>query len=143
VPHQRIITGAHVLCFINGSVLGRVKSVTFAPSIAPDTIRGVDSNLPYELADGPASLSGTIGLWRTIGDGGAEGPGIATPFAQLPRGKYLHLVLLERISDTIVFEAPRCRITSQHWEIRPKVMVEGALSFEAIGWNNEVRPARP
>jgi hypothetical protein len=133
------VTAARVLCYINGRLIGKVTTFRWNIETAKDEIRGVDSAFPFELAPGATRISGTLNLIKLVGDGGAEGLGMTAPEGHAITEQYFTLALVERLSDTTVFEAPFCSVTSQSWDAQSKGRVEGSISFRALTWNNESR----
>lgn len=134
---QRIVGGGHSVVEINGRVEGRFSAFEWESDQGEDEIRGVDSNLPFELADGPVSLRGSLAMWRVMGDGGAEGAGLTQPTAELPRSRYFSMRLLDRLGGHVMFEADQCRVRRQRWRVAPKQLVSGTIEFSGIGWSNE------
>jgi hypothetical protein len=134
----RTITGASVICYVNGKVLGRATGFSFQSVTPRRAIYGIDSCEPYELAPTQAKVSGTISVVRTIGDGGADG--MVADFEDLSRERYFSIALVERGSDRVFFQASACSLVSQLWSIPSKSHISGTLSFEALGWSNETTP---
>lgn len=140
MPGPRTITGAHVICYVNGARFGRVTSVIWKSATPRKAIYGLDSVDPHELAPTTTRISFTVNLLRTIGDGGAEGAGMAANYEDLPREKYFTMQLVDRSTDTVLFQAQYCSVTMQSWSIPIKDKVTGVLEAEAITWSNEVKP---
>ena len=84
-------------------------------------------------------MTGKIGLFRTVGDGGIEGSGFTANYEQLSREKYFSLALIERTSDTVIFRADYCSVISQDWDASERSILRGSLEFEALDWSNEFR----
>jgi hypothetical protein len=82
-----------------------------------------------------------MSIYRTVGDGGAEGGGMTAPAEELPREKYFSVLLVDRgASDAVIFQADDCSLTSQAWSVPSRGIVTGSLEFEALTWSNEVKP---
>lgn len=133
-----VLTGAHVLLYINGRQVGRVTSFVWSPRRTVRRIQGIDTLLASELAPGPVSVSGQIGLIRTRRDGGAEGAGLMAPPPDLTREQYVSLLLKDRIADTVIFRADQCMVDSQSWRSETKNIISGTVTFEGISAFNEV-----
>lgn len=140
MARARTVVGAHLICFINGQPFGRITHFTFQSATPRRPIYGLDSMDPYELAVTQAKIRGTMRIYRTVGDGGAEGAGITANFDDLPREKYFTVQLIERGSDKIFFQAELCSVVTQSWDVPAKGVVSGTIEFEAITWNNEIHP---
>jgi hypothetical protein len=140
MARARVITGAAVVCYINGQQFGRVFGFSFKSLTPRKAIYGLDSVDPHELAPTQSRVTGTLRLYRTVADGGAEGAGMAANFEDLPREKYFTVQLVDRGTDKVLFQAQFCSAVSQSWDIPIKGIVTGTLEFEAITWSNEIRP---
>lgn len=131
------LPGAAITCYVNGQRFGRVTSFSWE-SMTPFKARyGLDSADPFELVPMYTKVQGSIGLLRTVGDGGAEGAGMTVSFEDLPRGKYFSLMLVDRGSDQVLFQAELCVAKVQKWDVRSRSIVTGSVEFEGISWTNE------
>lgn len=139
MAHARVITGAMVLCYINGTRFGRVSGFSFKSLTPRKPLYGLDSIEPHELAPTISRCSGTLRLYRTTGDGAAQGAGMAASFDDLPREKYFTIQLIDRGTDKVLFQAQHCSVVSQSWDHLAKGIITGSVEFEAISWANEVR----
>jgi hypothetical protein len=131
----KTITGAAVVCYINGRVLGRVTDFNFSTVTPKRAIYGIDSLAPYELAPQPTKITGSINLVRTLGDGGSED--MVAGYDDISKEKYFSIALVEIGSQITIFQAASCSATSQSWGIPARGSVKGSVSFEALGWTNE------
>jgi len=138
----RSIVTAGVICYINGKPFGRVKDFRFESSTGKKPQYAVDTLEPYELIPTITRVTGSMTLQRTVGDAGAEGAALTVRFEDLPRERYFSVQLIERVSDTLIFEAKYCAVTRQSWSFPEKGVVTGSVEFEAIDWSNELRPAQ-
>lgn len=136
------IATAGVILKVNGRTFGRVRTFEYAVDSPKKAIYGVDSLEPFELAPMQTKVSGKMTLYRTVGDGGVEGAGMAGILEEIPKEKYFSLLLLELISGTVVFQANYCSVLRQSWSVGEKGLVGGAVDFEALDWSNEIRPAK-
>lgn len=137
-----IIAGAHVLCYINGRLYSQVSGLQWDSGTPKKEIYGIDSPEPFELAPTVGRLSGRLSLFRVVGDGGLQGPGIASRYIDLPAQKYFRLQLVERRGSTVIFEAEFCTVESESWSVPAKGLVTGTMNFKAINWANEVKPVQ-
>lgn len=140
MARARVVVSAHITCRINGQPFGRVTHFSFRSQTPSKPLYGIDCIDPYELAVTTTKIVGTMRVYRTVGDGGAEGAGITANFEDLPRGKYFTVQLLERGSDKVFFQAELCTVISQSWDLPAKGAVTGTIEFEAISWQNEIKP---
>jgi hypothetical protein len=132
-----VVRGATVVLYVNSKVYAEVNSFEFTSNTPAKEIRGIDSTEVLELAATTGSCSGTIGVHRLSGTGGLEGIGVAVRYEDLPAQKYVSLQLVDRSSDTVLFEATKCRIETQGFGVAAKGIMSGKLTFKAISWTNE------
>lgn len=142
MARAKVITGASVVLHLNGKPFGRVRAFQWSSDTPRAPKYGLDSTEPFELIPTTTRITGRISLYRTVGDAGAEGAGMTAPYEFLPKEKYFSLYLVERGSDTTIFEALYCSVVRQSWSAPEKGMVTGEIEFEALDWSNEFRPAR-
>ncbi|NDD85746.1 hypothetical protein EBZ38_15905 [bacterium] len=138
MARSRLITGAKVVVYVNGSVFGYAINFRWTSSTPRRAIYGIDSGEPYELAPTTTRIVGSMSLYRTIDGGGLEGPGVVANLDNIPREKYFSIALMERSSGQVIFRAEQCSVVSQSWDIPSRGIVTGSFEFEALAWNNEV-----
>lgn len=138
---SHVLTGAKVALYVNGKAYAKVTGFRWTSTTPKRAIYGVDSVDPFELAPTITKCVGTLSVVRLSGDGGAEGAGLTAPYDMLPNEKYCSIVLLEPHSDLILFEARQCSVIAQSWDAPSRGIMTGSIEFEALSWNNEVRPA--
>ena len=133
----KTLTGAHIMCYVNGKLYGRVSSFTWSSQTVHKPIYGIDSADPFELAAANTKITGSMSVYRLIGDGGAQGAAIVPKYEDMPRGRYFNVTLIDRSTDLILFQAKYCVLQSENWTIPSKGIITGQLQFEAIDWSNE------
>ena len=134
-----VVVSAGVKLYLNGKPYGNVTEFSWTSATPRRAIYGLDVTEPCELAPTTTRVAGNVEVIRTVGDGGAEGAGITATYPDLSAEKYFTLQLIERKSDTVIFEARYCSLVSQSWQAPLKGVVSGSLDFEALEWNNELR----
>jgi hypothetical protein len=140
MSRAKVIVGAGVILYVNGKPYGRVSAFSFSSSTSRKSQYGLDSLEPFELSPTVTKISGQISLYRTIGDAGAEGASMTVSYEELPREKYFSVQLVERLSDTTIFDARYCSLESQTWSVSQHGIMTGQIEFEALDFNNELRP---
>jgi hypothetical protein len=133
------IHGARVVCYINGSVLG-VNSFKFTSDTPRRPVYCLDMQFPGELVLQSTRIVGTLGVYRQASDGGIEGVGMIATTPDLMSEKYFTILLVDRVTDTVLFSAELCSVLSQDWQVSTKDLMHGTIQFQAILWSNEVRP---
>lgn len=134
-----LITGAKVFLYVNGRPYGRCADFRWNSDTPARSIRGIDSMEPFELAPTVSNVSGSMTIYRLSNDGGAEGAGLVAPVSELSREKYASMMLIERNTNQVLFRTDFVKLTGQSWSAPARGYVMGNLSFEAIGYSNEVR----
>jgi len=134
------LAGAHVVVYVNSRVYAQVSGFTWSSTTPRKVIYELDSVIPAELAQTITSISGSLKLFRLIGDGGVQGPGMVAPFEDLSKERYFSLQLIERRSDTCIFSAGSCSVESESWSAEAKGLITGTMNFKALTWTNEVKP---
>jgi hypothetical protein len=135
---SKVIRGADAKVYVNGALLGIVEGWQIAISDGTTEIRGIDNPLPAELAETVYSCTGSLNVYRLRGDGGAEGRGLTALPEKLPHIKYISLRLVDRVTDTPIFESNYVRVNRQQWEIRTKGIMQGQIAWTGIGYVNEI-----
>jgi hypothetical protein len=138
----KTLTGPHIICYVNGKLYGRVSNFSWDSQTVHKQIYGLDSADPFELAAGQTKISGSLTIYRLIGDGGAQGAGIVPKYEDMPRGRYFNMTMIDRSTDLILFQARYCVLQAESWSVPMRGIVTGQLHFEAIDWSNEVRPTQ-
>lgn len=128
-----------VVVHVNGKPYAYATHFRFESATPHEDIREIDNVDPVELAVTVTNVRGSLGLLRVAGDGGLQGQGVTSHYGQLPVNKYFSVALVDRITQTIFFEARQCVVESESWDMAPKALVSGTLNFKGIHWNNEAR----
>lgn len=136
-----VISGAHVECYVNGRLVGRVTSFQMNSSTPYKSARGIDVMHTLEKIVTTTDISFSLGLVRTMGDGGAQGAGITSAPEDISLMKYFTVLLKERRTDLPVFKADLCVCTAENWSVDAKGRMTGSVSCEGITWSNETTNA--
>lgn len=138
---SRVVVGAHVVVYVNGKAYGRCASFEWGSSTPRRALRVVDAEEAAELIQQGGTVDGSMAVYRVHKDGGLEAAGMVARFREQTREKYFSILVLDRYTDTVIFQADRCSVTSQRWSIM-RGLVMGHVAWSAIEWNNETE-ARP
>lgn len=141
MARARVISSAAVIMYINGRPYGRVSEFSFRSMSPRRALFGLDSMHPYELAPTQGKITASMKVYRTVGDGGAEGAGMTATFEEVARERYFSVMLVDRgAQDTVLFQADNCSLVSQAWSVPTRGIITGSLEFEALMWSNDVKP---
>lgn len=138
LPPNQILAGPHLLCYINGYLVGRVTSFSFNNKTNVREIAGLDYPMLFEIGAASTRVNGSLGLLRMVGDGGAQGIGIMQSMPDVARGKYFTLTVIDRHNGLPVFVSNYCFGIEESWEFVDKNLVSGSVSFSALIYGNEV-----
>lgn len=143
MANPQTVVAARLVCYVNGVRYGKVTGFHYSSETSHKEARGIDSLVPYELMPTSVRVTGSMSVVRTTADGGLEGAGLTAPIPDIPRERYFSLTVLDRMTDTVVFRADQCKVTSQSWAVEARSPVSGQFTFQAIIFNNEVGASTP
>lgn len=136
----QVVSGAHVVVYLNNQVYSRVKEISFQSTEPAREVQTIDTLLPAEEIPGPVRCRVTMRVYRLHRDGGAQGAGATTTWADITRQKYAAVVVIDRATDTVIFRADRAKLVSEDWPVG-RALMEGTLVFQVLFWGNEIQPA--
>lgn len=140
MAQSKVITGGRTFCYINGNLFGRIDSFSFGYGTPKKAIRGIDIPFPIELAPTYLEVTGTMTLYRLVGDGGTQGAGINVDPMLLSLQKYFTILITERSSDINLFKADYCSTDNESWTVAARGVMKGTVTFHGIVWSNEASP---
>lgn len=133
-----VLTGAKVVLYVNKNPIARAMEFSWDEATPHKPVFGLDSIEAFELAPGVTTVTGTIQVVRCSRDGGAEGAGLQVPALDRAYQRYVTLMLIDRDSDTTLFQADRCVVLRQQWSAPTRGIVRGVIQFQAIRAQNEI-----
>lgn len=137
---RQVISGADVVVYLNNQVYARVAEISFQNMEPAREVQTIDTLLPAEEVPGPVRCRVTMRVYRLRRDGGAQGAGATTTWPDITRQKYAAVLVVDRVTDAVLFRADRCKMVSEDWPIGRALLV-GTLTFQILSWSNEVQPA--
>lgn len=135
------IASAQVLLFVNGNMVGQVSDFQWTSVTNHGVTYGLDSALPVELPPTTCLVQGSMTVYRTLGDGGAEGMGVTTQFQDVMRQQYTTLALVERSSGLPLFQCSYTQFNTQQWNLVAKGLMQGQLTFVGVSAVSELAQA--
>lgn len=72
MARQKILRGADLQVYINGKLFAICTGFRFNEDFGRHDIYGIDQDVPFELAPGQSSISGSIDCVRLRRDGGID-----------------------------------------------------------------------
>lgn len=141
-PTAKYASGARCILKINDQIVGFAFGVSWRISTNFVEINTIDDYLPYELAPQRVSVEGTISALHIPGQSATtqlwQGDVLSFMF-----NRYFTLEVRDSQTDALLFQAPRCVITSRTEEVRVDQLNNVSLSWKAIGWLDEKKPELP
>ncbi len=134
------IAGAQINVYLNGNRLNQVTSFSFRSAENRRPVYAVDQNEPYEFIPTTSTVQGTLHLVRVLNDGGSQGLGMSGGIDNMVNERYFSLLVTERSTDAVLFNAPECSLTDESWDMSARGVVGGTIDFLALTWNNEAIP---
>jgi hypothetical protein len=137
MSRPKIVVAAKILVYVNGKLFGRCTSFAWTSNTPRKKIRTIDIQNPVELAATSVDVVWSLGVIRTIGDGGLQGAGLAALQSQLSREKYFTLQLTERTSGLTLFRSDYNNTDTETWQVTAKGLLLGTAGGSGIQWVNE------
>lgn len=132
-----VVHAAELKIYVNGELFGVATGMNWEINDSVAAIHGIDRREAFELAEGAEDVTGSLRVFRLRGDGGLEGRGITALPHEKPLEKYISLTVTHRRTDELIFQSPRVRISTQKWDVTPKGLLQGSVTFRGIGYINE------
>ena len=129
--------GSAVKVKVNGQDLGIAQSISWSQSYGINTIMGIDSPFPQEIAPGHCSISGTISGIRIIGDGGLEGQGLLAYAENMLQKRYSLLQVVDRTNGDNILRVNQAMFSDQNWNISARGLVTFSVKFDGILATND------
>lgn len=133
----KALAGAGLKLYINNRLFAIATGFEWRSEGGRRAIYGLDQVNPIELAPSVSTVTGTVECLRIKLDGGLEGRGIVTSDANMLLEKYISIVLIDRLNDTVVFRCENAAVNTQQWKVNSKGLLAGSFTFQGITWDNE------
>ena len=132
-----LITSPQTVCYINSIPFARCSGLNYDISTPRREIRGIDTLEPLELLPTFASIHGTMHIYRLHQDGGIEAAGMIATFNKLTKEKYFSLTVIDRATDTILFNVNKCSVSNQSWSVVAKSFIVGTITWSGFDYEND------
>lgn len=141
---SRTLTGAQTKMYVNGRPYGRVAAIDWVVETPSADIQGIDTLQPTEAAPEAAHGTAELTVYRLHRDGGLQGAGMGAYWPDLAKLKYFSVLVVDRLTDTVLFRADRCTATSERWGVRTSGHVSGTVHLKfVVDWTNDSAPGAP
>lgn len=136
---SNLVTTPHCVALINSVPFARCSGLTYDVSSPRREVHGIDVLPPVELIPTSLSIHGTVQMYKIHGDGGNEASGLVATWNSMTREKYFSLLVLDRVTDTVLVQVDKCVVTNQSWVIQPKSFVIGTVAFSGFDYSNDTQ----
>jgi hypothetical protein len=137
MARPKLVSAPKILVYVNSKLFGRCTSFSWTSQTPRKRIQTIDVMHPMELAATTTNVSWTMGVLRTIGDGGLQGAGVVSQQSELSREMYFTIQLVERTSGLTLFRSDMNNTDSEQWSVTAKDLLLGNVSGSGISWVNE------
>jgi hypothetical protein len=141
-PTAKYLSGARCILKIDGNVCAFAFGVSWRIVTNYIEINTIDNYEPVELAPQRITVEGTVSALRVPGE---------SPTYQLWQSNrlsflfdsYIDIEVRDSKTDLIIFKANKAIITSRSEDIRVDQLANMSLTWKAVGFMDEAKPARP
>jgi hypothetical protein len=134
----QLLATPHLKLYINARVAGFVVGMSYSIETPHRSLEAIDNISSQELAVATYKIRANFNVICPRSTLGLEGAGVAYSLNQLPLGKYLNIILLDKVTDKIVFQMEQAVVDSQNWQIQPKGLMSGQFSVTGIVGSSDV-----
>lgn len=133
----RLISAARILVVLNGRIYGLCGGISWSANSPKRAARGVDVPYVQEYMPTTFEVTGSLSIYRTLGDGGLEGQGLQAAQIDQSKEKYITIQLVERDTEESILEINQAVIENQSWNAIAKGLLMGNISFRGIIFTNQ------
>lgn len=136
---QNLITGASLVLYINGIVVGFATGITFTRSQAIKSIYELDNPYVAEMMPTQYSIDGTLNGLRIRQSSGIDTNGIMdlSSVSMFFDQKYVNIELLDRLTGVRIYSIQRCIFSTDSWSIQNRGILSFSASFRGTFLANE------
>ena len=141
-PTAKYASGARCILKINDEICGFAFGITWRIVTQSIEINAIDDPFPHELAPQRITVDGTISALHIPGEGvGVKlwQPDVLNFLFQ----RYITIEVRDTVTDALLFYTDKAMITSRQEDIKVDSLASVQLSWRAIGYNDERKPAPP
>lgn len=136
------LSGSRAIIKINDNLFGFAFRVTLNISTDAQEITTIDDYLPYELAPGRISVSGTLGMFHVPGSS-PSGKLVQANVLSFLFHKYVSIEISDQTTGERIFQTNRAVITARKQNINAGDLSTIDLEWKAIGWIDDITPEYP
>jgi hypothetical protein len=138
----KYMTGARCIIKVNGKLAGFAFSVSWNINTAQTTVREIDNFLPYEFAPSMLSVSGSLGMFHVPGKTATSELFMPNVLSFLHH-KYISIEVQDQTTGQQLLRVNKAVITNKSQAITAGQISQMTLEWQAIGWQDEMKPAVP
>jgi hypothetical protein len=124
------LRAAHIRVYVNGKIYNPIISANFTVDYGEQTIYGIDSAYPQEIATTKITVSGTISCYRLRNSGGIQAVNLRPSYIDaVAASPYISLRINDRDSLEDIILIPNAKVTSETHTIVNKSTYKLTFSF--------------
>ena len=139
----KYVSGARTIIKVNGQLVAFAFSVSWTINLSQDEIFVIDEWAPFEYAPKRITVDGTIGGFYLPGKGSPTKLLWQANMLSFLEHKYIGIEIKDRKTDALLFKTSQAVIVSSSTDIKSEQLANITLRWKAIGWQDEMVPARP
>lgn len=135
-----LLVSSHIFIYINGVPFGRVASFNFEKATPRKAINVIDTPDNVEMIQTAYNVSGNMTIYKLHADGGIEAAGMVACQEDLTRERYFSILIIDRVTDTVIFESRQCSVEKQSWSLG-RGLIMGQISFSSLSGSGDADPS--
>lgn len=138
---NNVLSGADALIFINGKGYGLASSQNIQINTPLMPSQTIDTHLPHEFMPSQGLVKVVFTVYRAITQGDWEGYRLASPMNQLPTQTPISIKVVNRKTQTVLWQFDNAVVERQTWAIMAQRLVQGEISLSARAISNDFTDA--
>lgn len=126
-----VLTGAHIVLYINNKKYKTVQSVSMVIEYEEEPIFGIDASYPQEIASNRVFVRGSIGGIRIKYSGGLQAHNIRPLFTDILSSPYISIRIQDRSTGEDIVFIPKAKTSRETHNIVTKASYK--LNFDFVG----------
>jgi hypothetical protein len=129
---QRVISGAHIKIWINGTVYNEAQQLSYSIDYGEEPIYGIDSIFPQEIKITRISVTGNISGVRIANSNGLQGYNIRSGIRDSQFAPYISIRIQDNRTEEDILFIPHARIVNEKVNVSAKGIVTSSFAFSGL-----------
>jgi hypothetical protein len=126
-----VLTGAHIVLYVNNKIYKEVQSITLSVDYGESEIYGIDSPWPQEIAPTKVAVRGSVQGIRVKYSGGLQASNMRPLFTDIAASPYVSIRIHDRSTGEDIVFIPNAKVTRENSSAATKSTYK--LNFEFVG----------